>query len=233
MQPEAPAAYRFGPYELHPRARELYKLGTKLKLRPQPFQVLQVLLEHAGGVVTRDELRQILWPGETFVNFELGLNTSVKELRRVLSDSANEPRYIETIPKLGYRLVAPVEPVGPIAREEPVVQPVAAEPPPQPQVAGPPAPRRWIWLIAAGASVALLAALAAYWPAGRSPIRRQAADGRLMLAVLPFENLTGDASQEYFSDGLTEEMIAQLGRLDPEHFGVIARTSVMHYKQTQ
>jgi len=101
--------YRFGPYEVRVRTRELFKHGTRLKLRPQPFQVLQVLVERAGDVVTREELQQMLWPAETFVDFEHGLNTSVKELRRVLSDSAAEPRYIETLPKLGYRIVAAVE----------------------------------------------------------------------------------------------------------------------------
>jgi DNA-binding winged helix-turn-helix (wHTH) protein len=102
--------YRFGPYELRTRTREIYKFGLKLKLRPQPFQVLQVLVERSGEVVTRDELRQTLWPAETFVDFEHGLNTSIKELRRVLSDSARRPRYIETLPRLGYRMLAQVEP---------------------------------------------------------------------------------------------------------------------------
>jgi Tol biopolymer transport system component/DNA-binding winged helix-turn-helix (wHTH) protein len=102
-------AYRFGPYEIHTRTRELFKCGTKLKVRPQPFLVLQVLVEHGGDVVTREELKQLLWPAETFVDFEHGLNTSIKELRQILSDSARQPRYIETLPKLGYRIVAPVE----------------------------------------------------------------------------------------------------------------------------
>jgi Tol biopolymer transport system component/DNA-binding winged helix-turn-helix (wHTH) protein len=101
--------YRFGPYELRIRTRELYKLGTRLKLRPQPFQVLQALLEKAGDAVTRQEFRQRLWPADTFVDFERGLNTSIKELRRVLCDSAAEPRYIQTLPRIGYRIVAPVE----------------------------------------------------------------------------------------------------------------------------
>lgn len=100
--------FRFGPYELRVRTRELYKNGTKLRLRAQPFRVLQALLEQGGGIVTRDELRQLLWPGDTFVDFEHGLNNSIKELRAVLSDSAGEPRYIETLPKLGYRLLMPV-----------------------------------------------------------------------------------------------------------------------------
>src|SRR5580692_8664897 len=100
------ATYKFGPYEVHTRTRELYNQGIKLKLRPQAFQVLQVLMEHAGDLVTRRELCQMLWPTGTFVDFEHGLNSSVKELRRVLRDSANEPRYIETLPRRGYRFIA-------------------------------------------------------------------------------------------------------------------------------
>src|ERR1700677_2678641 len=94
------AAYRFGPFEIRIPTRELYKFGSRLKLRPQPFLILQVLAQRAGEVVTRDELRQMLWRGETFVDFEQGLNTSINELRRALSDSASAPRYVETLPKL-------------------------------------------------------------------------------------------------------------------------------------
>src|SRR6266852_6142312 len=100
--------YRFGPYQLRSRTRELYKQGIKLKLRPQPFQVLTILVERAGDVVTREELRDLLWSKETFVDFEHGLNTAIKELRGVLNDSASEPRYIQTLPKLGYRIIVPV-----------------------------------------------------------------------------------------------------------------------------
>jgi DNA-binding winged helix-turn-helix (wHTH) protein len=100
--------YRFGAFEVRTPARELYKHGLKLKLRPQPFQILQILLERPGQVVTREELRRMLWSSETFVDFEHGLNTSVKDLRGVLGDSASAPRYIETLPKLGYRLIVPV-----------------------------------------------------------------------------------------------------------------------------
>ena len=108
---ERVATYKFGPYEVHTRTRELYNQGIKLKLRPQAFQVLQVLVEHAGDVVTREELRQMLWPAGTFVDFEHGLNSSVKELRRALRDSANEPRYIETLPRRGYRFIAETSPL--------------------------------------------------------------------------------------------------------------------------
>src|SRR5215471_8481126 len=100
---------RFGPYELRRDSRELYKFGTKIKLRPQPFQVLSLLLSYAGHVVTREQLQQQLWPVDTFVDFEHSLNTAIKELRAVLNDSAAQPRYIETIPKLGYRFIFPVE----------------------------------------------------------------------------------------------------------------------------
>jgi TolB-like protein/DNA-binding winged helix-turn-helix (wHTH) protein/Flp pilus assembly protein TadD len=233
--------YRFGPYELRIRTRELYKQGTKLKLRPQPFQVLKILVERAGDVVSRDELHDLLWPAETFVDFEQGLNTSIKVLRGVLSDSASEPRYIETLPKLGYRIIIPVEvdDEGPAPLNEGRVLPQAAsvatrvsEKTPRDHIAAQP----WSlqrWLAFTVISVVLIAgALVGYLHWSHSRPRPEPSNGRLMLAVLPFDNLTGDPSQDYFSDGLTEEMIAQLGRLDPQHLGVIARTSVMHYKNT-
>jgi TolB-like protein/DNA-binding winged helix-turn-helix (wHTH) protein/Tfp pilus assembly protein PilF len=220
--------FRFGPFELRPRGRELYKHGVKVRLRPQPFQVLHILLEHPGEVVTREELHKQLWPSDTFVDFEHGLNTSVKELRGVLGDSATEPRYIETLPRLGYRLMVPVDVDAPPPLKQVIAEPgTAAADGRMPQVL---ILRRWPVLL--GVSIVLIAALGAYFQWSRSRARPQPSSGRLMLAVLPFENLTGDAGQDYLSDGLTEEMIAQLGRLDPEHLGVIARTSVMHYKQS-
>src|SRR5260370_34912149 len=109
---QSPAAiYRFGPYELRPRTHELFKHGVRIRLRPQPFQVLQVLLEHGDEPVSREELRQELWPSDTFVDFEHGLNTAVNDLRALLGDSADEPRYIETLPRLGYRFLADVRQV--------------------------------------------------------------------------------------------------------------------------
>jgi TolB-like protein/DNA-binding winged helix-turn-helix (wHTH) protein/Tfp pilus assembly protein PilF len=233
--------YQFGPYELRTRTRELYKQGTKLKLRPQPFRVLQLLLERAGDVVTRDELKGSLWPAETFVDFEQGLNTSIKTLRAILSDSASAPQYIETLWKHGYRVMVPVEVSEVTAqhRGEKTVTPsltiVAAD---GRGVSGsefkPPRASIWSWPAAGIAAAVLVVALGGggYLRWSHSVPRSQAVKGRLMLAVLPFENLTGDSGQDYFSDGLTEEMIAQLGRIEPERLGVIARTSVMHYKHT-
>jgi TolB-like protein/DNA-binding winged helix-turn-helix (wHTH) protein/Tfp pilus assembly protein PilF len=236
--PVKSSLYRFGPYELHPGTREIYKLGTKLKLRPQPFQVLKLLAEHPGDIVTREELRELLWSAETFVDFEQGLNTAVKELRALLNDSAENPRYIETVPKLGYRIIVPVEAVS---LKEPSQPPVQVESPSAEIVSSEKTVGRRIWQMpaflrwtaVAGIAVVLLAGMAGYWQWSRKRVNAQPAGGKLMLAVVPFENLTGDAGQDYFSDGLTEEMIGQLGRLEPEQLRVIARTSVMHYKHSQ
>jgi len=236
--PEQNSIYRFGQYELRVQTRELYKQGIKLKLRPQPFQVLKLLVERAGHAVTRDELCQCLWSDETFVDFEHGLNTSIKELRGVLSDSATESRYIETVPKLGYRFIVPVHaddpgpssgiiaPLKPIAVDSAAVQRISPDRLPRPLPYLRPA-------VLAGLTVVVLLVLGTYFFWSRQRPRSQPLGGRTLVAVLPFENLTGDAGQDYFSDGLTEEMIAQLGRLDPNHVGVIARTSVMHYKHSQ
>jgi TolB-like protein/DNA-binding winged helix-turn-helix (wHTH) protein/Tfp pilus assembly protein PilF len=226
--------FRFGPYESRPRTRELFKHGSRLKIRPQPLQILNLLLSRAGDVVTREELRQELWTSDTFVDFERGLNSSVMELRAVLGDSAAKGSYIETLVKIGYRFVAPVQvierPLGAVHPEPKLV--VATSPkqvvaPDISAVRSKPLKRFWRWGIILLAAMALVMVLA-YVQSSRE--RHKLAPGRIMLAVLPFENLTGDAGQDYFSDGLTEEMIAQLGRLDPNRIGVIARTSVMHYK---
>lgn len=231
-----PCIYRFGPYEFRPQTRELFKLGVKIRLRPQPAQILDLMLARAGDLVTRDELSRLLWRGQTDVDFNYGVNTSIKELRSALGDSASDPRCIETIPKLGYRFLMTVQ------RPEPAAQPVAPvvvrEAPPEAPAgisgARPnrSAPASWSRLrpTLLGACVLLFSALLVWVLWSKSPTGPAPTGGRLMVAVLPFENLTGDAAQDYFSDGLTEEMIAQLGRADPQRLGVIARTSVMHYK---
>ncbi len=237
--------YRFGPFELRTQTRELYKHGVKLKLRPQAYQVLAVLLERAGDAVTREELLKRVWPSDTFVDFEHGLNTAIKELRGALSDSATEPRYIETLPKLGYRVITPVEGVAgaagvsdeeSTAKLAPGADGSLGEPAELAVAAGSRQVnrRKWQWVALAVIGAAVIAGSLAMLKRAHSGHSAQIADarGRTMLAVLPFENLTGEEGQEYFSDGLTEEMIAQLGRLDPQKFGVIARTSVMHYKHT-
>ena len=246
---------RFGAFESRPASRELYRHGLKLKIRPQPLQLLNVLLSQPGQVVTRESLREQLWSSETFVDFEQGLNTAVKELRAVLGDAAGHPRYIQTLPKLGYRFIGLVDVVarplnlirdvnlqpGPGADSQPDGGESSATEEPEFVKAGEEevaetksARRRWALVGALALIAALALAAGGYFYWSRLSRRSQPAGaGRMMLAVLPFENLTGDASQEYFSDGLTEEMIAQMGHTDPQHLGVIARTSVMHYKHTK
>src|SRR5260221_7679523 len=226
---------------MRPRTRELFKGKTKLELRPQPFQILEILLEHPGELVTREELRAKVWLAGTHVDFEHGLNASIKELRGVLSDSASKPRYVETLPKLGYRMIAPV------AVEETVWDKggyEGHESRTEEESAGErfargwggwtvPARRMRRWAMLVGTFGILVMVVAGFAQWSRTKGRQPRSSGRLMLAVLPFENLAGDAEQDYFSDGLTEEMISQLGGLDPQRLGVIARTSVMHYRKSQ
>jgi TolB-like protein/DNA-binding winged helix-turn-helix (wHTH) protein/lipoprotein NlpI len=226
--------YRFGPYELRTQSRELFKLGTKLRLRPQSYQVLQLLVEHAGDAVSREQLHRALWSDATVVDFELGVNTCIKELRGVLSDSATEPRYIQTLPKVGYRMIRAVTVEQVFALDEPTAATDSAPDIPHlSAIQGDSHPTIFTskWLVAAALvlALALLASLG-YLQWSRSRRVAQAPPARTMLAILPFENLTGDPSQDYFSDGLTEEMITQVGRLDPQHLGLIAQTSAMHYK---
>jgi TolB-like protein/DNA-binding winged helix-turn-helix (wHTH) protein/Tfp pilus assembly protein PilF len=218
---------RFGVFQVNLAARELRKHGVRIRLPGQPFRVLSILLERPGQVVSREEMQDKLWDSETFVDYERSLNSAIRKLRAVLGDSQESSRYIETVPRLGYRFIAPVEQVPSLA-ETPRAS-VLEPPPSAPKVVRPPARRGSLIL---GICAILLTLTVSYFMWSRMRTRPQPSGERLMLAVLPFENLTGDPAQEYLSDGLTEEMIAQLGRLDPEHLGVIARTSVMHYKHT-
>jgi TolB-like protein/DNA-binding winged helix-turn-helix (wHTH) protein/Flp pilus assembly protein TadD len=222
--------YRFGVFQVNLSARELRKHGMRVRLPGQPFCILTMLLEKPGEVITREEMQQKLWASDTFVDFEHSLNSAIKKLRAALGDTPENSRYIETVPRAGYRFVAPLEEVPANPRPEAGAQPTADRS--DIHAAEEESPRR-TWVTLTAISILFLAALGAYFQWSRSRGRLQRPGGRLMLAVLPFENLTGDAGQDYFSDGLTEEMIAQLGRLDPEHLGVIARTSVMHYKRAQ
>src|ERR1700751_837544 len=218
----AQEAIRFGIFDVDLRAGELRKHGLKIKLQEQPFQILQILLEHPGEVVTREELQRRLWASDTFIDFEHGLTNAIKRLREALGDSAETPRYIETLSKRGYRFIAPVTNGN---RDEAKVEKVSTGAPAS-DVSERSAPYRRLRipvLVAAGLAVVVL--LLAY--AGtKKPPRSQ----KIRLAVLPFANLTGDPNKEYLADGLTEETISQLGRLNPEKLGVIARTSVMGYK---
>lgn len=218
---------RFGVFEVDLRSGELRKQGARVKLQEKPFQALMLLLERAGQIVTREELRQHLWPADTFVAFDDNLNATVKRLREALGDSAEGARYIETIPRRGYRFLVSVERVGVPSALTPSAEPAASVIPEQPV-----ARVRRRMIVAAG--VLIVAAIVGSI-FGLKFLRNDpppTKSGRVMLAVLPFRNLSPDPSQEFISDGTTEEMIAQLGRLDPQGLGVIARTSVMRYRNT-
>lgn len=329
---------RFGVFEASLLSGELRKHGLLIRVPGQPFKILAIFLERPGEVITRDELRKSLWPAETFVDFEHSLNSAIKKLRESLGDSAENPRYIETLPRVGYRFIAPVN-AGDTEAAAPAIagnlvyefgpfrldprrrllmtnnQPVPLQPTAfetlltlvrnsdkvilkedlmkvvwpdtvveesnltenisilrralgdtatgsryivttpdrgyrfasevrtisdpetviveDPVRAGGETPRRYPpigSLVVAGAvAIALVFCWLAWRRFGPGPPQVPA---RVMLAVLPFQNLSGDREQEYFADGLTEEMITQLGRLQPERLGVIARTSVMAYKHS-
>lgn len=233
---EAEKIVRFGPFETNLHTGETRKYGIRIRLGGQPTQILTTLLERPGEVVTREELRRRLWADDTYVEFENGMNNAVKKLRGALGDSADKPLYVETLPRVGYRFVAPIELIKPhgglILPSSNSAATLGRDLPAAPRSQE--ARIRWVpqyWRTVAGSALALLAISFSvfFWLHSRS--KSQAATGRLMLAVLPFENLSGDPGQDYFSEGLTEEMTAQLARLDPEHLGVIARTSVMQYTQ--
>jgi TolB-like protein/DNA-binding winged helix-turn-helix (wHTH) protein/Flp pilus assembly protein TadD len=225
---------RFGVFEIDLKSGELRKHGLRVKLRDQSFQVLTLLLERPGQVVTREELQRKLWAADTFVDFDRGLNKAINRLRDALGDSAEAPQFVETLPKRGYRFIAPVEDSRAAGLVPPPESPleVKSEPEPPPAI---PVPvnshtRLW-WLALATPLVAVIAVQTSSGRHGRTTLPSPpVTPGRIMLAVLPFDNLTGDPDQEYLSDGMTEEIITRLGQLQPEQLGVIARTSVMGYK---
>ena len=227
---------RFGAFELDLNTGELRSIeapdpGDKVILREQVFQVLRVLLEREGKIVTREEIKGRLWPDDTVVDFDHSINATINTLRRALGDSADDPRYIKTLARRGYRLIPAIEHLESVPepalekdREQSAVE--MSENPARVQTAEE-SPRWWKAALVI-ASVVILVGVVGYisWRHFRAtPLPR-----KIRLAVLPFANLTGDPNKEYLADGLTEETISQLGRLNPEQLGVIARTSVMGYK---
>jgi TolB-like protein/DNA-binding winged helix-turn-helix (wHTH) protein/Tfp pilus assembly protein PilF len=235
---------RFGDFEFDPRARQLRKHGHRIRLHGQPLEILGQLLEHPAEVVLREELRARLWPEDTFVDFEHSLNAAVNKLREALGDDANNPRFIETVPRRGYRFIGQVEgalPASPLGSTDQLapgpneeatdrmVEMPAAE---VPALTGTRTHWRTVWL--AFIACVLLVGLLVGFNAGGL---RQRLLGRpdpstiRSIAVLPLENLSHDPEQEYFADGMTEALtteLAQIGALK-----VISRTSAMQYKGTK
>ncbi len=216
--------YEFGEFRLDTQSRILWRAGTVVPLTPKAFDVLVLLIQNAGRIVTKDELMKVVWP-DCFVA-ESNLTQTVFMVRKAL-DETSDRRYIINAQGQGYRFLVPVR-----ATSDPGPE---IEVPANSTQAGSVAelqsnPRvRESWrLVVVAAAMLLIAGIATWQWRSRHGLAEQR--DKIMLAVLPFENFTGDPGQDYFSDGLTEEMISQLGNLDPAHLGVIARTSVMHYK---
>ena len=256
MSTPANSGRRFstGLFEVDLVSGQVTRQGRRVPIQEQPFRVLSLLLERPGMIVTREELQSKLWPADTYVGFDEGLNTAIRKLRVLFGDSADNPRFIETIPRRGYRFIAPVAEVTvPAAKvqdssmvsAEGTRSEAASETVREPQSlkkhSGVPTaypshllfPTLRMWTIVV-VLVLSLVAISAVWirhSRSRSSVQARSAK-RGMLVVLPFQNLSGDPAQEYFSDGLTEETITDLGQLSPGQLGVIARTSAMAYKHT-
>jgi TolB-like protein/DNA-binding winged helix-turn-helix (wHTH) protein len=207
----------FGVFAVDVDAGELLKQGTRVRLQDRPFQLLVALLKRPGEVVSREELRERLWPDGTFVDFDHNLSSAVNKLRTALDDSAQHPRYIETVGRRGYRFVYPVSVTAPSSES---VVPVSQAP-------------RGQRLLPVLLSVGLLAsAVAVLFALGRDTDPRTADRATVRsIAVLPLRNLSNDAEQEYFSEGLTDALITRLAAV--EGLRVISRTSAMRYKDSR
>jgi TolB-like protein/DNA-binding winged helix-turn-helix (wHTH) protein/cytochrome c-type biogenesis protein CcmH/NrfG len=216
-------AARFGVFELDLKSGELRRSGLRVRLPGQPFEILRLLLEKPGELITREELRRTLWPSDTFVDFDHGLNAAVNKLREALGDSADSPRYVETIPRRGYRFLAPVERVGTASTSAAPEIPAASG-----ETPGSVERRRIPALaIAAGALAALLVIVLLAARARRDGTARSATPVRA-IAVLPFEELDAEPGAEYFADGMTEALITRLSQIGA--LPVVSRTSVMRYR---
>jgi TolB-like protein/DNA-binding winged helix-turn-helix (wHTH) protein len=232
----------FGPYALDLRSGELRKFGMKVKMGEQAFQILLMLVERPGEMVTREELRSKLWATDTFVDFDHGLNSAVQRLRDCLSDSAGKPRWVETIPRRGYRFVGQVEWSDEGASFDPAPQPDPGSrtrgtesEDPRPSRQEPPGVsrragvfRRRMAVLGVVVLVPFLAAVPFVRWINRRPSTKQTLPIK-SLAVLPLENLSGDPAQEYFADGMTDEVITMLAK--NTGLRVTSRTSVMQYKK--
>jgi len=219
---------QFGIFELDLQRVELRKQGVKVKLQEQPLKILQLLLEHPGEIISRKELRSHIWPEDTFVEFDQGLYSAMARLRDALGDTSESPRYIETVARRGYRFIAQVRLMGGIANSEPLAESQQEE-----------AERKTVTLRRLAATLVaglifgalLLAIVLIFDVAGTRQWLRARTTPIRSIAVLPVENLSGDPAQEYFADGMTEELTTDLGKISA--LRVISRTSAIRYKGTK
>ncbi len=234
MESPAPSSLSFGEFLIDSKAGELRKAGHRIKLQPQPFKVLSILASRAGEAVTREEIQQEVWGSETFVDFERGLNVCVQQIRAALGDDPETPRFIETLPKRGYRFLVSVEPVKDTAPAAPPLRKsqgaesatTSSTKTRLPDTAVRPKwGRRALFVFAATVAVFLLG----YFGARRWLSARRAAGPIRSIAILPFDNYSGDAEQQYFTDGMTEALTAEMGKI--HGLRVPSRTSVMLYKR--
>jgi TolB-like protein/DNA-binding winged helix-turn-helix (wHTH) protein len=218
-----PRIYRFDDFLLDARTGELVRNGTKLALREQPLQLLLALLEQPGELVSREQLISRLWEPNTFVDFDRGLNKAVNHLREALGDSAEQPRFVETLPRKGYRFV------GHLVEDEPSIPSLSLVP-------ALPATRtrRRVWLAIPAAALVLAAAFATNLGSIRSRIVSRLHPGppRISsIAVIPVESLSGDRDQQYFADSLTDELITSLAKMGSTR--IVSRASVLRFKGTK
>ncbi|HST09726.1 MAG TPA: winged helix-turn-helix domain-containing protein [Terriglobales bacterium] len=219
MRPDSCRVFRFGPFEADVQAGELRKDGAKVSLQEQPFQVLAALLERPGELVWREDLRQQVWPEDTFVEFDHALNTAVKKIRIALGDCANSPEYVETVPKRGYRFLAAIE----------VVEEALPSSKKMTAAAG---ARRWLRRnpVSIALVTALLLSLALLGMLRRGAAR--ASEKKMVLAVLPLEDWSDDASHARLCEGITQELITQSGHADPARLAVVPHAATVAYRHT-
>ena len=231
------------------RTSELWKQGRKIKLQEQPCRILAILLERRGDVVTREELRKRLWSDDTFVDFDHSLNTAIMRLREALNDSSDNPRFIETLPRHGYRFIAPIEEL--VGAEPEKVEETHSSTRPESSVHVPesrpamelsagqitpyhgsrPTASRLAIIIGSFLGIVIVALVGVrLHPLRHGSGPRAQLNQIKSLVVLPFENLSGDKDQQYFTDGMTDELIAHLAKI--RSLRVISRTSSMEYKDT-
>jgi TolB-like protein/DNA-binding winged helix-turn-helix (wHTH) protein/Flp pilus assembly protein TadD len=231
MKPVQAPVVRFGIYEMSLQSGELRKAGVRIRVQQQPLKLLEILLERPGQVVSREELRSRLWPNESFGDFDQAVNIAIAKVRGALGDSADNPRFIETLPKRGYRFIAAVsisESEPPLVRPESgLIEPAV---PQVREASSVPTGERFQWL---NARTVVVLALILTLPVLvvlllRLRNRPPATSTIRSIAVLPLENLSGDATQDYFADGMTDQLITDLAQISA--LRVISRTSAMAYK---